>query len=371
MSALDQVFSKPEITLEYSDDLEAINRLYQDRGWSDGLPIIPPTTERVERMLQHCDRPHDDVVLKIPPRYARATPLRIAANAVMAGCRPEHFPLVIAALEAMADPALNLYGVQATTHPCSTIVLFNGPLAREAGINAGHNAFGPGFPANATIGRAVRLSLFNIGGATPGTGDMATVGTPAKFTYCAAENEAGNPWEPYHVELGFPADVSTVTVLGAEGPHNINDHESTTAEGILKTIAGTIAMVGSNNAHHPSTPIIALGPEHAATIAGEGLKKSDVKQYVYDHGRLPLSAFSRENAERRLMRRFPERYTDIATDTVPMAHAPEDFIIMVIGGAGKHSAYIPTFGGTRAATIPIRRRDGSFAKSLADFRSSE
>jgi hypothetical protein len=368
VSALDQVFAKPQVTLDYADDVEAINRLYQERGWSDGLPIIPPTTERVERMLAYCDRPLEEAVLKAPPRYAAATPLRIAANAVMAGCRPEYFPLVIAALEAMADPALNLYGVQATTHPCTTLVLFNGPIAREVGINSGHNAFGPGFVANASIGRAVRLALFNIGGATSGTGDMATQGNPAKFTFCAAENEAANPWEPYHVELGYAAEDSTVTVLGAEGPHNINDHESTSAEGILQTIAGTIAMVGSNCAHHPSTPILALGPEHAATIAAEGLKKSDVKQYLYDNGRVPLAKFSRENAERRLMRRFPERFKDINA-TVPMAHSADDFIVMVIGGAGKHSAWIPTFGGTRAVTMPIKRRDGSLARSVADFKS--
>ncbi len=368
MSALDRIFAKPEITLECTDDLEAINRLYQDRGWSDGLPIIPPTTERVERMLAYCDRPLEEPLLKVPPRHAPGTPLRIAANAVMAGCRPEYFPLVLAALEAMADPALNLYGVQATTHPCTTLVIFNGPIAREVGVNSGHNAFGPGFAANAAIGRAVRLSLFNIGGATSGTGDMATVGTPAKFTFCAAENEAASPWAPYHVELGYAAEDSTVTVLGAEGPHNINDHESTTAEGILMTVAGTIAMVGSNCAHHPSTPILALGPEHAATIAAEGLTKSEVKHYLYEHARVPITRFSRENAERRLMRRFPERYKDMSA-TVPMAHSPEDFIVMVIGGAGKHSAWIPTFGGTRAVTLPLKRHGGKPARSVADFKS--
>jgi hypothetical protein len=215
----------------------------------------------------------------------------------------------------------------------------------------------------------VRLTLFNIGGATPGTGDMATQGTPAKFTYCAAENEAENPWEPYHVELGHSREDSIVTVLGAEGPHNINDHESTTAEGVLKTIAGTIAMVGSNCAHHPSTPILALGPEHAASIAREGLTKNDIRKYLYDNARLPITSFSRENAERRLMRRFPERFPDMNA-TVPMAHAPEDFIIMVIGGAGKHSAWIPTFGATRAVSVAIRKRDGMIARSLADFRSA-
>ena len=369
MSALDSIFAKTDVTIESSDDLEAVNALYQERGWSDGLPIIPPTTERVERMLAFCDRPIEESLGKIPPRFSPATPLRIAANAVMAGCRPEFFPLVLASIDALLDPAVNLYGVQATTHPASTLLVFNGPIAREVGVNAGHNAFGPCFPANASIGRAVRLALLNLGGATPGFRDMATQGTPAKFTYCAAENEEQSPWDPYHVELGYSADTSTVTVLGAEAPHNINDHESTNGEGMLMTIGGTMATTGSNNVAATSTPLLVLGPEHAATIAGSGYSKADVKKYLYENGRIALSRFAPENIERSMKVRHPERYLNAAPDVgVPMTQCPEDLIVMVIGGAGKHSLYIPTFGNTRAVTRPLKLASGALVKSIKEFR---
>jgi hypothetical protein len=236
MSNLADLLKAPSASFEAEEDFDAINALYLDRGWGDGLPIVPPTAERVERMLAWCDRAWDEPIAKIAPRYGEATPLRLAANAVMAGCRPEYFPLYMLAIEAMCEEPFNLYGVQATTHLCAPLVIVNGPVGREIGLNSGHNAFGPGTPSNATIGRAIRLALLNIGGALPGSGDMSTFGAPSKFSYCVAENEAASPWEPLHVERGFPVDATTVTVIGAECPHNVNDHESLSAQGILTTI---------------------------------------------------------------------------------------------------------------------------------------
>ncbi|MER3419161.1 MAG: hypothetical protein C4290_00950 [Chloroflexota bacterium] len=183
----------------------------------------------------------------LPPRQGEATVERIAINAVMAGCRPEYLPVVIAAVEAMADPDFNLDGVQATTHPVAPLVIVNGPAARELGINCGYNCYGQGTRANATIGRAIRLILMNIGGGLPGTGDRSTQGSPAKYSYCVAENEDANPWEPLHVERGYSRDTSTVTVIGCEGPHNIQEHYSNTGEGILLTITGAMGQAGSNN----------------------------------------------------------------------------------------------------------------------------
>jgi hypothetical protein len=236
-------------------------------------------------------------------------------------------------------------------------------------MNSGHSALGSGNRANATIGRAVRLSLVNIGGAIPGTGDMATYGTPTKFSYCAAENEAANPWGPLHVERGFAPGVSTVTVVAAEGPHNINDHESQSARSILKTIAGTIATVGSNNSHHASDAVVMFGPEHAATVAAEGFNKREIREYLYEHARVPLARFSSENIERRLKAKFPERFANAGPETmVPMVQRPEDYVIVVIGGAGKHSAFIPTFGATRSVTRALKRADGTFASSIAALR---
>ncbi len=215
----------------------------------------------------------------------------------------------------------------------------------------------------------MRLALVNIGGAIAGLGDMATAGSPAKVTFCAAENAAASPWEPLHVELGYPADASTVTVVAAEGPHNINDHESISAKGILTTFAGSIAVTGANDVYHRGNPVLAFGPEHAATVASEGYSKADVKRYLFEHARLPLSRFSEENIARRFRAKLGALYANASLDTqVPMLQAAEDFIVIVVGGTGKHSAYMPTFGTTRAVTRALRHRDGRFVHSIQELR---
>lgn len=370
MSDLVQMLKAPGFSIESDDDIDSVNALYRERGWSDGLPLIPPTIERVERMLAYCDRPWNESVAAIAPRYGAATPLRLAANAVMAGCRPEYFPLIVLAIEAMCEEPFNLYGIQATTHLCAPLVIVNGPVARELEINCGHNAFGPGVQSNATIGRAIRLILVNIGGAIPRLGDMSTFGSPAKYSYCVGENEADSPWEPLHVERGFPADASAVTVVGAECPHNVNDHESLSADGLLTTIAGTLAITGANDVFYKAEPLVVMGPEHAAAIATT-YSKLEAKRYLYEHARLALGKFSHENIERRFRAKFPERYGKAGLDTlVPMAQCAEDIMIAVIGGAGKHSACIPTFGATRSVTRALKRKDGRLAASVEDFRKA-
>lgn len=371
MSALGDLLKTAGATVEADDDYLAINALYLERGWSDGLPIIPPTVAAVEAMLEYCDRPWHEPVAKIPPRYGEATPVRLATNAVMAGCRPEYFPVLVTAIEAMCEEPFNLYGCQATTHPVAPLVIVNGPIARALDINCGHNAFGTGRQANATIGRALRLALVNIGGAIPGLGDMATFGSPAKYTYVAAENEAQSPWEPLHVEHGYPKEASTVMVIGAEAPHNVNDHESISGEGILKTIAGTLATTGNNDVYYPTArPLLIFGPEHAKTVAGDGYSKADVQRVIYEQARLPLSRFSRENIERRFKVTFKERYADAPPDTlVPVLGGPDSLLVAVIGGAGKHSAVVPTFGITRPVIRALKTRDGELARSVADFKA--
>jgi hypothetical protein len=354
--------------IEAEDDFDAVNELARSRGWSDGLPVIPPTADRVERMLAYCDRPWDEPVAKIAPRYGEATPLRLAANAVMAGCRPAYFPLLVLAIEAMCEEPFNLYSVQATTHPCAPLVIVNGPVATELDINAGHNAFGPGWQANATIGRAIRLALVNIGGAIPGTGDMSTFGAPSKYSYLAAENEAQSPWEPLHAERGLPREASAVTVIGAECPRNVNDHESISAEGILTTIAGTLVGTGTNDVYYAACPLVVMGPEHARTVAGGGYSKADAKRFIQEHAHLPMGRFSKENIERRLRVTWKDRLGGAGLDApVYMVQQPEDLLIAVIGGAGKHSAIVQTFGATKAVTRALRLRDGSLARSVKDF----
>ena len=370
MRELSDLLKAPDASLEAKDDFFAINELYMEKGWGDGLPLIPPTEARVAAMLEYCDRPWNEAVGKIAPRYGEATPLRLAANAVMAGCKPEYFPLIVLAVEALCDETFNLYGIQATTHMCSPLVIVNGPMARELGMNSGHNAFGPGTHSNATIGRAIRLILLNIGGAIPGLGDMSTFGGPNKYSYCVAENEADNPWEPLHVERGFPKEASCVTVIGAECPHNVNDHESISGVGILKTIAGTMISTGSNDVYYPdATPLIVMGPEHAATVANDGISKQQAKQFIAEHSTIPLGAFSKENIERRFRVAFASVYKNAGMDApVPMVHNADNIVIAVIGGAGKHSAVIPTFGATRAVTKALKRKDGQYARNMLEMR---
>ncbi|MBI2152416.1 MAG: hypothetical protein HYV92_06140 [Candidatus Rokubacteria bacterium] len=324
-----------------------------ERGWGDGLPVLPPTLGRVKALLGGTRRDPTEVVAVLPPRLGEATVQALAVNAALAGARPEYLPVILAAIEALADPAFNLQAIQTTTHPCSPLVIVNGPLATALGINSGAGALGPGRWANAAIGRAVRLALQNVGGARPGREDRATLGHPGKYTYCLAENEAASPWEPLHVERGFQRAVSTVTVCASEAPHNVNDHGSTTARGIAASLAGTAATVGSNNVYLEGEPLFVLGPEHAQTVAGDGWSKADLKHALFDAARVPLSRFSDENRGRFAALR-PQWFQGTSGDTtVPIAATWEDVMVIVAGGAGKHSAFIPTFGRTRSVTRRI------------------
>jgi hypothetical protein len=321
-------------------------------------------------MLAYTDLDVHHVIAVLPPQKGQATVEKIAINAVMAGCLPSYLPVVIAAVQALAAEAFNLYGVLATTHPCSTLVIMNGPIARELQINAGYNALGQGWRSNASIGRAVRLVMTNIGGALPGRLDRATHGTPAKYTYCFAENEAQSPWEPFHVERGYAADTSTVTVVGAEAPHNMNDHGSTSAESLLTTVAGTMTILGSNNVFGAGQPLVVFGPEHAATVAADGWTKQQVKTWLFEHARIVAGRFSPENLAR-FVRREASRRGPITPDmAVPCAASADDILVFVAGGAGKHSCFIPTFGSTRAITQPLVLKDGTPAASIEAFRQA-
>ncbi len=342
-------------------DVDALDDEFEARGWSDGLPVVAPTRARVDAMLRYCDRAPGLELGTMPPRHGIVTPEILAINAVMAGCRPEYFPVVLAAVEAMLTPAFNLFAVQATTHPCAPCVIVNGPLARELGINARYGAFGPGARANATIGRAVRLILLNVGGAAAGVLDRSTQGQPAKYAYCIAENEAESPWPPLHVERGFDAEDSTVTVTGAEGPHNLNDHVSERADGILATLQGAMSDMGSNNAYLYGQPTIAFGPEHAAILAADGWSKDAIRQFVFDEVRLPRSLWQRGG----MAGMFPDLFPD--QDMKPVIKCPEDLLIVVVGGFGRHSCWLPTFGDTtRAVTRLVARADGSPLRSIRD-----
>ncbi len=334
-------------------DLDEFQGWLMEQGWGDGLPAIPPTAERVKRMLAGTRRGPEEIVAVLVPRLGRATIEAVAANAVMAGALPEYMPVILAAVEALADPSFNLQAVQTTTHPCSPLLIVNGPIARRLGINAAGNALGQGARANAVIGRAVRLTLQNIGGARPGKEDRATHGHPGKYSYCVAENEAASPWEPLSVERGFSPADSTVTVCASEAPHNINDHGTATPEGLVATVVGTAATTGSNNIYLGGEPLIALGPEHAATVASTGWKKDDFRRAVWDAVGVPRGRFTSENLAR-FEAIYPEGFQDRSSAAVlRIARDWRDIMVIVAGGAGKHSAFIPTFGATRSVTRKI------------------
>ena len=279
-----------EVTVD--GDLEAFNRYLLEHHWSDGLPAIPPTRERVERMLKCTTRRPDEVVGAVAPAFGVATVERIAINAVMAGCYPEYLPVLIAATEAISDPRFNLRGIQATTNPAAVFMIVNGPIARQLGINSGGNCLGPGAWANATLGRAMRLIQQNIGGAQPGDMDKATQGQPGKYTFCCAENEAANPWEPLHVERGFSVDDSTVTVVPPLGTWNINTHAKDVGD-LLRVMADVMAFpTGSDYVYGGGAPWLVLSAEHAFILKREGLSKLDVKKRLWELSRLSAARLS-------------------------------------------------------------------------------
>lgn len=341
-------------TLRVGDSLEEANEAFYARHWTDGLPIVPPTRERVDCMLQAVKQHPQQVIGVLPPRNGLATVEAIAINAVMAGCLPAYLPVLLTAVEIMAEPRFNLYGVQATTGPHAPLVIVNGPVVKELGFNFGHGAFGPGWRANATVGRAIRLMLLNIGGATPGTVDKATQGQPSKYAFCIAENEEANPWEPLHVERGFPRDASTVTVIAGEANHNVNEHVNTTARGVLTTIVDTMATMGTAKLYRTSSEsLILLCPEHAQIIAKDGWTKGDIRRFILETGRRPFGAIKRGGMFG--AHGYWPKWVDTSDDAtmVPMHENAEDIVIVVVGGAGRHSSFIPTWGQSRSMTRRI------------------
>jgi len=338
--------------IEVADDLDEINRVYRDRRWSDGLPIVPPTIERVGRMLRFTRRAPDDVVATVAPGFGAATVERIATNAVLAGCLPEYLPVLIAATAAVAAPEFNLQGVQATTNSAAVWVIVNGPAARRLEVNGSFNCLGQGAWANATIGRALRLILQNIGGALPGEMDRATQGQPGKYTLCCAENEAASPWSPLHVERGYAAETSTVTVVSAEGMMNMNTHTKDPGE-LLRAMAETMMHPPSNEYCHGGEPWLVLGPEHAEILHGAGLTKQDVKRRLWEQSKMRADRMTDKDLLRVRSSRAGE-FGTIEPDTMlTIARRPEDIWLIVAGGPGTHSIYVPGFGNSHAVTREV------------------
>ena len=325
--------------------------------FGDGLPLVPPTAERVGQMLTANGVDPEAVVCELAPLFARATWQAIAINAVMAGCRPQYLPVVAAAVDAMAEPEFNLIGISTTTGSASTLVIVNGPVAQRIGMNAGGNALGPGNHANATIGRAVRLVLQNVGGARAGEIDMATLGQPAKLTFCMAENESASPWSPLQVDRGFDAADSVVTVVGNSGIVEVVDSSSTRPEALAQTFAQSMLIAGTlggGGLLGGGEPLLVLPPEQAQLLAQGGCSKQAFKTLVWERAVLSLDRLSPAVREHLADRRRIENAVD-ADAPLRVAEQPEDIMIVVAGGVGIKAAYIPTWGGsTRAVSKKVR-----------------
>ena len=313
---MSQEWRSTQLEIDETEDL--IEACYEN-GWTDGLPVVPPTPERVEGMLSGTDRDPAELIAAVPPKWGRATVEKVAINAVMAGCKPAYLPLILTAVAAMTNEQFNLHGVQVTTSHVGPMLIVNGPIRKQLEINDGFNLFGQGWRANATIGRALRLVCTNIGGALPGELDRAAFGHAGKYTCCIAEKEEVSPWDALHVDRGFQADDSTVTVFAAAGPQTVNDHGSNTAEGILNTISQNIAALGNSSGE----TLLVIGVEHAKTISEDGFSKVDVRRYIAD---------------------TTQRYSE------------EDLLLMVAGGpAGRWTIVVPGWGSpsSRAITIAV------------------
>jgi hypothetical protein len=346
---------------EAADPIAAIEFCYS-QGWTDGLPVMPPTDERVAAFLGHLQRGRDEVLGGVPERRRFVTVEQVAANAVMAGCLPVYAPVVVAAVEAILQPQFNLVGPSASLGGSGILLMVNGPVVEQLQINCRHNLFGPGNRANATIGRAIRLVLMNTCGAIPGLFDRSCLGHPGKYSYCIGENERDSPWLPLHVERGCAAGTSAVTAFACEGPRQVRNGVSQTPEGVLTTIAdvmsslgtslttsGSVASTSSGTRQGEMTIVIA--GEHTQTISKYGWSKSDVRRYLAAHARRTVADLKRGGGlEGEVASGDVHHY-------IPVVETPDDIMVVSAGGQeGAMSAVIPSWGpkvSSTAVTWPV------------------
>ncbi len=331
---------------ELEDEVEATF----ERGWSDGLPLVPPTPARVVRMLAGTGRDPADVVATVPPDLVECTVEKVAINAVMAGCRPEYLPVVLAAVEAACTDEFNVHGLLATTYFSGPVVVVNGPITRAIGMNSGVNALGQGNRANATIGRALQLVVRNVGGGRPGEVDRATLGNPGKYTFCFAEDEAGSPWEPLHVEHGLPATSSAVTLFAGEGPRGVVDQLSREPESLARSLAACLRTVA-----HPKLPLgfdtmVVISPEHARVFRDAGWAKARVRDELMAH--LQLDGTDIVRGAGGIAEGVPE---GLAGVTLPKFRDGGLLLVHAGGGAGLFSAIIGGWINGPAGSQPVTR----------------
>lgn len=329
-------------------DPAALIEAYYDAGWTDGLPVVPPSDGSVAAMLASAGLRGDEVVGEIHGRNAMVTAESLAVNAVMAGCKPEYAPVVVAAVKSLCHPDFAYHGPASSTGGSAMVLIVSGPIAQELGINSGHNAFGQGHRANATIGRAVRLIMMNALNTKPGFLDRATFGNPGKYSFCFAERE-DTPWEPFHVSRGFRADESTLTLYASNSLCQVYNQLAATPEAVLLCYADALYNLGSPNVYGFNQSLVVLGFEHADVLRAGGFTRRDVQTFLVQHCRRRVDELKRAG-------RLPGEIQP--GDDTTWRHgfeSPDDLLIVCAGGAGSWSAVLPGWGKkwTRAITTRI------------------
>ena len=318
------------------DDPANVMEFYYEKGWTDGLPVVPATEERVLEFLAAADRAPSDVIGVVPTRGRVITAEKVAINAVMAGCKPEYMPVLVAVLEAMCEPDFNYHGSQASTGSSAQLIVVNGPIAKELDVNSGVNVFGPGFRANSTIGRAVRLINMNVTGGTPGILDKSTLGQGGKYSMCIAENEEASPWETLHVQRGFAPEDNAVSVFAVFSPTQISDGASGSPESLLDSFA--FAMKGMR--HGMGEFVIVLSPEHARIFRNAEWSKQQAMEYLHEHASVSAEDLKRNG-------RLPGGIeAGDAEEMHPIVTDADGIVFLVAGGeAGGFSSLISRWGG--------------------------
>ncbi len=332
------------------EDLGSAIDLCYANGWTDGLPVIPPTAERIEAMLAAVNLQPGQQLSFIENRQVSVTAEKVAINAVMAGCKPEYMPVIVATVEALADPLYGYHGPATSTGGSAVFMLINGPIAREIGLNNGDNLFGPGWRANATIGRAIRLIMRNVIGTLPGELDRSSLGHPGKYSYCIAENEEDSPWPAFHTTRGFKPAQNAVTIFAAYAPHQYSNGLSATPEGVLATACAQMRVSAGTN-RQPQYAMVFAG-EHQLIMKNGGWSREDVQKYVFENTQMKMADLQRANIR-------PGPVTAETESTMqPLVQTPQDLLVIAAGGkAGVQSCYIPGWGGkngSQSVTYEIR-----------------
>lgn len=318
---------------EFDSAADVIEHYFRS-GWTDGLPVVPPTPERVSDFLDYVGRSPSEILGTEPTKGRVITVEKVAINAVMAGCLPEYFPVVLAGIEALVEPQFNLHAITVSTMGAAVLSVVNGPIADDLAMNSSVSVFGPGHRANATIGRAIRLVIINVTGALPGVLDKATLGHPGKYTWCIAEGEEVSPWEPLHVERGMEAASSAITLFAGLSATQVPNHKGNSPETILVSFRDAMFSAG----YGQGEVVIVLCPEHVGYLGAAGWSKADVKRFLHENAQRTVAEWHTAGRE------LPD---GLDADAMLATAESEDSITLLVAGgfAGAFSQVIPLWGG--------------------------